>query len=72
MSVTVEPLPEYDSVMFGSKFNAKSVEIMPDVIADTDECERPTNVVAHNNEKTDISRRMEMATDRGRLAIPGF
>jgi hypothetical protein len=69
MSVTVEPLPEYESVTFGSKFNARSAEMTPDVIADTDVREKPTNVAAHNNEKSGINRRMEMATDIRRLTM---
>jgi hypothetical protein len=70
MSVTVEPLPEYESVTFGSKFNARSSEMTPDVIAETDVREKPTNVAAHNNEKTGSNRRMEMAIDTGRRAMP--
>jgi hypothetical protein len=41
----------------------------PDVIAETDVREKPTNVAAHNSEKTGRSRRTEIANERGEFAM---
>ncbi len=58
-SVTVTPVPEYDALTFGSRFNAKSDSIMPGVTADTLACAIIGNTTMMNNERATMMRDAE-------------